>query len=140
MAKYLPHGTTFSIGGVVVGGLISVSIPDRSRGEAETTDSASAGDRSFIAGLRDGGKVTLTFRHDPTDVGQLALETNFGLDGSGAVKACIITLPTTAKTPARTYTFNGFVTAPPAGELGLVDDTVAEQSATIRVAGSVVIA
>lgn len=140
MAKYLPHGTTFSINAVAVGGLISISIPDRTKGEAETTDSASAFDRRFIAGLREGGSVELSFRHDPTDTGQLQLETNFGLDGSGAVKTCVITLPLTAKSPARTYTFDGFVTATPAGDLGLIDDEVAVQSATIKVAGPVTIA
>lgn len=140
MAKYLPHGTTFSINAIVVGGLISVSTPDQSRGDAETTDSGSSGTRSYIAGLREGGTVELTFRHDPSDTGQLQLETNFGLDGSGALKACVITLPTSAKSPARTYTFQGYVIAPPKGELGLVDDEVAVQSATIKVAGAVTIA
>lgn len=140
MAKYLPHGTQVTIGGVAIGGLISVAIPERSRGTAETTDSGSAGDRGYIAGLREGGTCALQFRHDPTDVGQLALETNFGLDGSGAVKAVVITLPVAAKSPARTYTFNAFVTKPPSGDLGLVDDTVAVQSAELKVAGPITIA
>ncbi len=140
MAKYLPHGTTVTFGGSAIGGLISITVPERSRGVAETTDSSAAGDRSYIAGLREGGEMQLSFRHDPTDVGQLALETNYGLDGSTAVKACVISLPTTAKNPARTYTFNAFVTKPPAGSLGLVDDTVAVQSATIKVAGPITIA
>lgn len=140
MAKYLPHGTTFSINAIAIGGLVSISIPDRTRGEAETTDSGSAFDRRFIAGLRDGGNVELTFRHDPTDTGQQQLETNYGLDGSGAVKSCVITLPLTAKNPARTYTFDGFVVTAPSGDLPLVDDEVAMQSCTIRVAGPVTIA
>lgn len=140
MAKYLPHGTSFSINGQDVGGLISVGVPDQTRAEVETTDSDSGFDRTFLPGLRDGGTVALSFRHDPVDAGQLELETNFGLDGSGAVKQCVITLPAAAKAPARTYTFDGFVTKPPTGELALVDDNVAVQSATIRVAGPVTIA
>lgn len=140
MAKYLPHGATFTINGSAVGGLISITIPDRTKGEVETTDSSDAFIRKYIAGLREGGSVELSFRHDPLDVGQLALETNYGLDGSGAVKQCVITLPLTAKSPARTYTFDGFVTSPPSGELGLVDDEAAVQSATIKVAGAVTIA
>lgn len=140
MAKYLPHGTTVSFNAIPIGGLISVSIPDRSKGEAETTDSGSAGDRGYIAGLREGGHCNLTFRHDPTDTGQLQLETNYGLDGSGAVKSCVITLPTSAKSPARTYTFNAFVTTPPSGDLDLVGDDVAQQTATLKVAGPVTIA
>lgn len=140
MAKYLPHGTTFSINAVSVGGLIGVSIPARTRGDAETTDSGSTGDRRYIAGLREGGSVTLTFRHDPGNTGQQQLETNYGLDGSGAVKTCVITLPTTAGSPARTYTFDGYVSQPPAGDLDLVADGVAIQTAVIKVAGPVTIA
>lgn len=140
MAKYLPHGTTVTFNSSLIGGLISCSTPDRSRGDAETTDSGSTGDRSYIPGLREGGTIELSFRHDPTDAGQLALETNFGVDGSGAVKQCVITLPVAAKSPARTYTFNAYVISPPKGELGLVDDQVAVQSATIKVAGPVTIA
>lgn len=140
MAKYLPHGTTVSFNAIVLGGLVSVSVPERTRGEAETTDSAAGGDRSYIAGLREGGSINLAFRHDPTDTGQLQLETNFGLDGSAAVKSVVITLPLSAKNPARTYTFNGFVTTAPSGDLGLVDDDVAMQNAVIKVAGPVTIA
>jgi hypothetical protein len=140
MAKYLPHGTTVSLNAIPIGGLISVTTPDRSRGDAETTDSSSAGDRSYIPGLREGGTIEMSFRHDPADAGQLALETNYGLDGSGAVKSCVITLPVSAKNPARTYTFNAYVISPPKGELGLVDDDVAVQTATIKVAGPVTIA
>lgn len=142
MPKYLPHGTTFQIGSFTVGGLISVSIPDRSRGEAETTDTDSAGDRAWIAGLREGGSVELTFRHDPDDTGQLQLETNFNAAGAAAIESCVITLPAaaTAASGSRTYTFNAFVTTPPSGDLGLADDEAAEQTATLKLAGTVVIA
>jgi len=140
--KYLPHGTTFQIGSFLVGGLISVGIPDRSRGEAETTDTDSSGDREFIAGLRDGGSVELTFRHEPDDVGQLQLETNFNAAGAAAVESCVITLPAvaTGASGSRTYTFNAFVTSPPSGDLGLADDDAAEQSATLKLTSSVTIA
>ncbi len=142
MSKYLPHGTTVSIGSVPVGGLVSVGVPDRSRGEAETTDTDSGFDRSYIAGLREGGVVELTFRHDPDDAGQVALETNYDADGATAIEEIIITLPDvgTSSSGGRTYTFDGFVTTPPTGDLGLVDDEAAEQSATIKVATAVTIA
>ena len=142
MSKYLPHGTTFSIGSKDVGGLIGVAIPDRSRGEAETTDTDSAGSRSYIAGLREGGSVELTFRHDPDNTGQKQLETNYDADGAAAIEECVITLPSagTAATGSRTYTFDGFVTAPPRGDLGLDEDEVAQQTATIKLAGAVSIA
>ncbi|KKN44569.1 hypothetical protein LCGC14_0691730 [marine sediment metagenome] len=142
MPKYLPHGTTFSIGSKLVGGLISIGVPDRSRGEAETTDTDSAGDREWIAGLREGGGVELTFRHDPDDVGQLQLETNFNASVAASKEECIITLPevATAASGSRTYTFDGFVTQPPTGDLGLADDDAAEQTAVIKLSDKVTIA
>ena len=81
-------------------------------------------------------------RHDPDDAGQLALEGNFDADGASAIEEIIITLPDlgTSSSGGRTYTFDGFVTTPPTGDLGLVDDEAAEQSATIKVATAVTIA
>ena len=128
---------------MAIGGLISVSIPDRTRGEAETTDTASGGSRAYFAGLREGGSVTLSFRHNPDNLGQKELESNFNLaGGSTAVKQCVITLPDPATSSAgsRTYTFDAFVTTPPTGELDLVGDEAAVQSATLKVAGAVTIA
>jgi len=136
MAKYLPHGTTVTFNGTAIGGLITVSVPTRTRGDAETTDSGASFNRTFLPGLRDGGSVNLTFRHDPADAGQLQLETNYNTDGSGALKTVTIVLPAPG---TRTYTFTGFVTKPPEGDLALVDDNVAQQTATIRISGSVTI-
>lgn len=140
MAKYLPHGTLVSFNAVNIGGLTSVGIPERTRGEVETTDSNSAGDRTYIPGLREGGSVSLTMRHDPADPGQIQLENNFTSDASNSIKTVVITLPAAAKSPQRTYTFSGFVSTAPSGDLGLVDDDAASQSATIKVAGPVTIA
>lgn len=139
MAKYLAHGTAVQFDSQNIGGLISVSIPDRTRGEAEVTDSDSAGDREWIAGLREGGSVELTFRHDPDDAGQQALQWNFDTPAGNAIVPCRITLPEAATSSggSRTFNFDGFVTAPPQGALGLVDDEAAEQTATIKVAGPV---
>ncbi|KKL63125.1 hypothetical protein LCGC14_2178260, partial [marine sediment metagenome] len=97
---------------------------------------------TYIAGLREGGSVELTFRHDPDDTGQVALETNFDANGAAAVEEIVITLPAaaTSGSVARTYTFDGFVTTPPTGDLGLVDDAAAEQTATIKVASPVTVA
>ena len=142
MSKYLPHGTTVTIGSQLIGGLISVSIPDRSKGEAEITDSDSGGDREWIAGLRDGGNVEITMRHDPDDLGQIALETNYNAIGGAEVEEIVITLPAaaTALTGSQTYTFDAFVTAALHGDLGLEADEAAEQTATLRVDGAVTIA
>lgn len=142
MAKFLPMGTTFSINSKQVGGLITVGLPQQQRGTAETTDSASNFDRSFLPGIRDAGTVQLTMRYDPDDVGQLELQRNYSLNGSGAVVSCVITLPSTA-TPnsgGETWTFTAFVTEPPRGDMALTDDKVVEVTATLKLSGTIVIA
>lgn len=140
MSKYLPHGSSFSFNGVTVGGMLSISLPSRSKGFAESTDSDSNYDREYIPGLRESGEIELTFRHDPEDPGQDELENNFYLDGNAAVKSCVLTLPDDAVgSPGitREYAFDGFVISPPQGDLNMADDTAAEVSATVKVAGAV---
>lgn len=141
MAKYLPHGTTFSINSKVVGGLVSVSFPDRARGVAKTTDTLDP-DHTYLPGMRESGTVKITFRHNPDDSGQQELEDNYNAAPEDAVVTCVITLPDAASSGSGqvTYTFDGFVTDPPKGDLGLVDDNPAEMNATIKVAGAVTIA
>src|SRR5512146_2227755 len=92
MSKYIAHGTTVKISGTRIGGLVSVSIPDRSRGEAETTDTDSTA-RQFIAGLRDSGSVEITVRHDPDDAGQNLIDANYNAAAGSEVVTFIITLP-----------------------------------------------
>lgn len=138
MPKFLPHGTTFSFNGQLVGGLIGVGFPSASKGEAETTDTDSGGDREFIAGLRDHGEVSVVVRYDPEDAGQIELEDNF--DAAGLTTAqCIITLPAPATAGATTvtYTFDGWVNSSREGDLDLVADESAEVSFGVRVTGGV---
>lgn len=137
--KYLPHGTTVSIGGQEIGGLMAVSIPEQTRGEAETTDTNSGGDREYIPALRDAGQLELTFRHDPDDTGQQQLRTNHQADPSAAVVEFIVTLPSSATTASgsHTYTFDGFVVSAPNGELDLVGDDSAQQKSTVRVTSNI---
>lgn len=143
--KYIAHGTQVLIGSTPIGGLISVGIPDRSRGEAETTDSDSGFDREFIAGLRDPGHVTLNMRHNPEDGGQQALIDNFEAPGGEELTQFQIILPAAAvagspaPSPGYTFSFEGYVSAPPAGDLALASDQAAELSATIRVTGPVTV-
>jgi len=138
MSKYLPHGTQVTINSQTIGGLVSVSIPERSRGQGETTDTDSPA-REYIPGLRDGGDMVLTFRHDPTDVGQAELESNYATDGIAAVVEFVITLPSDAGSPG-TFTFDGYVSRAPSGELALAEDEAAVLSATVRVDGAVTVA
>lgn len=143
MSKYVAHGTSLKIGNTRIGGLISVSIPDRSRGEAEITDSDSS-DRKFIAGMRDPGSMTITVRHDPDDAGQNAVDNNFNAAFGSEVVTWVLTLPgaaTASPSPGgvQAYTFDGYVSKPFSGDLALADDKAAELTATIRVSGPVVI-
>jgi hypothetical protein len=120
--------------------MLSISLPTRSKGFAESTDSDSNYDREYIPGLRESGEIELTFRHDPEDPGQDALENNFYVNGNAAVVTCILTLPDDAVASSgitRQYTFDGFVISPPQGDLNMADDTTAEVSATVKVAGAV---
>lgn len=138
----MPLGTTFSINAKSVGGLITVGLPQQQRGVAETTDSASGFDRSFLPGLRDAGTVQLTMRYDPDDAGQLQLQANYAANGTAALVPCIVTLPNAA-TPSsggETWTFNAFVTEPPRGDLAIVDDKVVEVTATLKISGVITIA
>lgn len=139
MSKYLPHGTTASIGGESIGGLIGVTLPTRTKGSAETTDTGSGGDRTHIPAIRDGDSIELTMRHDPDDTGQQALDSNYDADANEEV---IITLPSTATSASgsKTYTFDGHVTQAPGGDQDLVADDAAEVTSTIKVSGTVTIA
>lgn len=135
MSKFIAHGTTVSIGGTDIGGLTSLSVPDRQKGEAESTDSSSAGDREFLPGLRDGGTVEIEYRKNVEDAGQQALETNYEADDS--IEEVVITLPgTAASTSPVTYTFDAFVTNISA-DLALESDETAMETATLKVTGGV---
>jgi hypothetical protein len=142
MPHYLPHGTTVSCNSVDIGGITSISIPDRTRGEAETTDTDSGGDREYIVGLREAGTVDISFRHDPDDSGQQELDTQYDAAAGSAIIEFVITLPdaATSASGSQTYTFDGFVQTAPSGDLNTADDEAAELSATIRVSGAVTIA
>ena len=82
--------------------------------------------------------MVVTFRHDPTDAGQAKLESNYEVDGNSAVVTVEIQLPSDAGSPG-TYTFDGYVSRAPSGELALADDEAAELSATIKVGSAVTI-
>lgn len=137
MSKYLPHGTQVIFNSETIGGLVSVTIPERTRGEGETTDTDSSA-REYIPGLREGGDLVITFRHDPTDTGQAELETNYDTDGNAAKQTVEIHLPSDAGSPG-TYTFDGYVSRAPSGELNTAEDEAATLTATIKVGSAVTI-
>lgn len=134
MSKILAHGSTVSIGGDDIGGLTSLTTPERSRGEAETTDSDSGGTREFIPGLRESGTLELEFIRDYDDTGQQHLQSNY--NGSAAEEV-VITYPSdAASTSPVTLTFDAFVTEFPE-DAPLADDEPFTATATLRVTGGV---
>lgn len=135
--KFLPHGTAVTVGGSAVGGDVVVSLPSRTKGQAESTDHDSAYDREFLPGLRDGGQITISARRIDGDVGQAALYTNYNADN--ATVEIVITLPSTATDDSTevTFTFDAFVTEIDGDEMSAVDEEVAMISATLKLAGAV---
>lgn len=138
MPKFLPHGSTVSFNGVLIGGLISVALPDSAKEEAETTDTDSGGDREFIPGLRDHGSLDVVCRYDPEDAGQIELENNFDASPSPSQEV-IITLPASATVGATTvtFTFDAFVNASRQGDLDLVGSEAAQVTFGLRATGTV---
>ena len=136
MSKFFAHGTTVSIGGTDIANLVSIDMPERSKGDVETTDGDSAGDREYLPGLREGDNLTLECRRDDEDAGQVALRTNYEADDTTV--AIIITLPAAATAGATTaaYSFTGYVNNL-GGSLPQADDTAPSLTASIKVASAV---
>ena len=133
MPKFVAHGTVVEFASATVGNLTSFGTPDRSKGEAESTDGESAFDREYIPGLREGGTVTLEGRYNPEDEGQEALNDNWESDQDTAT--AFITLPARANTTYTVaYRFVCFVTNL-VQELDQVADDVSTFSCTLKVTG-----
>ena len=135
MPKFMAMGTVFEFASATVGGLTSFTTPDRSKGEAETTDGESGFDREYIPGLREGGSIGLEGRYNPEDEGQEALNDNYEADDeTGTV---FITLPARAHaTYTVQYRFTGFVTAL-VQDLTEDADDVSSFTCTVKAAGAV---
>jgi predicted secreted protein len=128
MAKVWGHGTTFSVGGVAVGGLTSITIPEQEKGIVDVTDHDSGGDMEFLPGLRDGGTVQLEGRHISTDAGQDRVRHNYNEDDE--TLACVLTLRN-----GTTYTFTAFTTNPGGGEAPY-DNNPVSWSAAMKITGN----
>lgn len=103
---FFPHGSTFSFGGVEVGGLLDIPLPTYAKEEIETT---AHGDfvRTFVAGLADAGSITIPMRMIPDDAGQQDLVDNLEADGN-TVEEGIITTPDVID-PQVSWTFDCYV-------------------------------
>lgn len=134
--KFWAHGTTVTIDGVDIGGLSSIGVPEETRGDVETTDNKSGGDREFLPGLRDGGTVTFEGRKIPGDLGQDRCRTNYQADAE--VVEVIITLPAAATNDSTTATItfdvyvNGF-----GGDLPQDADEPGQWSVTMKITSKV---
>jgi len=121
-------GTTITKGGVNIGSLTSISSPEKTADSKDaTTLDVTDGYKRFVAGLKDGGEVTVKGFFDSADAGQLALDA--GLD-AGTEDTYIITFPTTI---GATFTFNAIITKYKPGDAGLED--LMEFEVTLKVSG-----
>ncbi len=123
-------GSLFNWNAVDIAEIQTIGGPSQSMSEIEVTHHASTnGFRDFVAGLRDGGEITLEGNFIKTDTtGQVAMHTDFQ---AGTARTWILKLPGWAAS-APQWTGSGYVKAfsvnlPFDGKLGF--------SATIRLTG-----
>lgn len=136
MAKFHAHGTTIEFASADIGKLTSITLPDRSRGDVQTTTGEDGFDHNFLPGLRDNGTFTFDFLLDVDDAGQQLLRTNFEADQ--ALETIFVSLPTRATSESSVkYRFRGYVQSLPEGELPQTADDPATASCTIKVSGAV---
>lgn len=126
MSAVKSQGTTFTIGAVVIGNVISYSGFDGQIQEIDITNLASTA-KEFEVGLDDYGTFGFEVNVDDTDVGQAAIS---AAKVAGSTDEYIITL-----NDGKKRTFDGLVTS--FSESVGVDDVV-KGSITLRVTGPVV--
>ena len=133
--KFSPHGTTVAVNSVDVEGIVNIELTGGDVGEAETTDSASAGVREYVAGLSDSGELTLELRYIPGATGQLNLQT---LKASRAIVEVVITLPDAATddSDVATLTFDAYVRTFD-WSLPTAEDEAGMATAVLRVTGGI---
>lgn len=133
--KFSAHGTEVTVDSVKVEGLVAITLPDETVGEAEVTDSDSGGSREFIAGLSDNGELQLEMRYIPGAAGQANLR---ALKASRENVEIVITLPDAATDDSEvgTITFDGYVNGI-GGSLPVAEDEAATMTASIRVSGEI---
>lgn len=133
--RFSAHGATITVDSVNVEGLVSITLPDETVGEAEITASDSGGSREFLAGLSDNGELGLEMRYIPGATGQANLRT---LKAARTTVEIVITLPDSATDDSAvgTLTFDGYVNGI-GGSLPVAEDEAAMMTASIRVSGDI---
>lgn len=133
---FVPNGTTVDVDSVDVAAIVTLTLPDQSKGEAESTNNDSNFTRSFVPALRDNGSLQLGFRRLVEDAGQEALLANY--DANDETVAIVITFPSQATDDSLVHTisFNAFVTAR-STDLPQDADEVAMQTVSLKVSGAI---
>jgi hypothetical protein len=136
MPKYLAFGSSLAYNSIDVGNIRNFGSPDATKEEVDVTDHDSTGGyREFLPGLRDGGTITVECNHNPDDLGQTAMVTDFNASGN-TTRECVITLVTGASASGTvTVTFDAFVTGIPFTLPGTAAEP-AVRTFSLRVAGA----
>lgn len=129
MGGKFAHGTTLSLGGSLVAELTNVGGPSVSVDPIDVTSHDSADKfREFVAGLKDGGEISVEGNLVSSAQGNVILDNIV----SGTVVAVVITFPSSI-----TFTAQGFATG---FEPGAPHDDKLSFSATIKITGKPVLA
>jgi predicted secreted protein len=124
------HGTVVKFNDVTVGGVTTVTLFDETRDSLEVTAHGANKVRRYVAGLQDGGDITIEGRLITDDLGQLELKDS--LD-DGYVAELEIVYPTGA---SNTFKVDAFVTA---WSASAPFDEVGTFSCTLKADGKVVV-
>jgi len=127
MAKIPSIGAVITIGGSVVGGVDSFTIPEGDIAEIDVTTLDSDA-KEYVAGLADNGTFTISGKYDKADAGQVYCRT--AANQGGAPKACSV-----AFSDGSNYEFNAILKAPGASGGGV--DSAVEFSVSLRISGEV---
>ncbi len=100
-------GKTLTWDGALIAEITNLGMPSMKADSIDiTSEDSDDSFREFLAGLRDGGEISIEFNFIPGDTtGQIAMAADFA---AGATKTATIALPAAAATA---WTFNGFLTA-----------------------------
>lgn len=129
MSGQFAHGTTLSLGGSLVAELTNITGPSISVDPIDVTSHDTADKfREFVAGLKDGGEISVEGNLVSTTQGNVILNNI----ASGDVVAVVITFP-----DGITFTCQGFATG---FEPGAPHDDKLSFTATIKVTGKPVLA
>lgn len=130
-ATLLGKGTTLKLGSAALGGVISITGPNRQVGTVETTNLSSTV-RTFRPTILDNGEVTVTIQFDPDDTDHTAVE---ALLTASPLAAASWVITCTDGTPS-TYTFSGILTGLDYNMASSVDD-LSTADLTIKISGAI---